>query len=94
VAKQAAHLSVFQRTANYSIPLRNGPLTAQAEQAVKQRYAALRSRVATLHRARGAHAMRRGAQRKAAHLGRADTQGVEQVLGTHGAAYAQPACHI
>jgi len=42
VAKQAAHLSVFQRTANYSIPLRNGPLTAQAEQAVKQRYAALR----------------------------------------------------
>ena len=42
LAKQAAHLSVFQRTANYSIPLRNGPLTAEAEQAVKQRYAALR----------------------------------------------------
>lgn len=42
VAKQAQHLSVFQRTPNYSIPLRNGPLTAQADQAVKDRYSAMR----------------------------------------------------
>jgi cation diffusion facilitator CzcD-associated flavoprotein CzcO len=27
IAEQAAHLTVFQRTANYSIPARNAPLT-------------------------------------------------------------------
>ena len=29
VAKQAAHLTVFQRTANYSTPARNGPISAE-----------------------------------------------------------------
>lgn len=42
VAKQAAHLTVFQRTANYSIPLRNSPLTDEADQAAKREYQALR----------------------------------------------------
>ena len=42
VARQAAHLHVFQRTANYSIPLRNGPQDAEVEREVKSRYAALR----------------------------------------------------
>jgi len=42
VAEQAKHLYVFQRTANYCIPLRNGPQDADIEREAKGRYAALR----------------------------------------------------
>ena len=42
IAAQAAHLYVFQRTANYSIPLRNAPQDRTVEADVKARYAALR----------------------------------------------------
>ncbi|MDB5849409.1 MAG: cyclohexanone monooxygenase [Rhodoferax sp.] len=42
VAGQAAHLHVFQRTANYSIPLRNGPVTPAFEDEFKRDYAGLR----------------------------------------------------
>ena len=42
IAEQAAHLTVFQRTPNYSIPTRNGPMTADYEQSWKSDYAALR----------------------------------------------------
>ena len=42
IARQAAHLTVFQRTANFSIPSRNGPLEPAHEQAWKSRYAELR----------------------------------------------------
>jgi len=35
IAEQAAHLTVFQRTANYSIPARNAKLTAEFKQHVK-----------------------------------------------------------
>ncbi|MFM1987667.1 MAG: hypothetical protein RJA99_624 [Pseudomonadota bacterium] len=42
IARQAAHLTVFQRTANYSIPLRNGPLDGGHEAAFKARYAQIR----------------------------------------------------
>ncbi len=38
VAKQAKHLYVFQRTANYSVPAINRPLTSEAAKAHKQRY--------------------------------------------------------
>jgi cyclohexanone monooxygenase len=44
VAKQAAHLHVFQRTPNYSIPLRNGPVTPEFEAIFKNDYPALRER--------------------------------------------------
>jgi cyclohexanone monooxygenase len=44
IARQASHLSVFQRTANYSIPLRNGPLDPDFEKTIKRDYAALRER--------------------------------------------------
>ncbi len=47
VAKQAAHLHVFQRTPNYSIPLRNGPLTEEAEREIKSQYAAVRQKART-----------------------------------------------
>jgi cyclohexanone monooxygenase len=42
IAAQAAHLYVFQRTPNYSIPARNGPLDPDLEGRVKARYAEYR----------------------------------------------------
>ncbi len=36
IAAQAKHLTVFQRTANYSVPARNGPLTAEFRQYIKE----------------------------------------------------------
>jgi cyclohexanone monooxygenase len=38
IAEQAAHLTVFQRTANYSLPAHNHPLDAEAQREVKARY--------------------------------------------------------
>lgn len=38
VARQAGHLTVFQRTANFSVPARNGPLPAAEQQRVKADY--------------------------------------------------------
>ena len=38
IAEQAAHLTVFQRTPNFSIPSRNGPMTPDYEQAWKAAY--------------------------------------------------------
>jgi cation diffusion facilitator CzcD-associated flavoprotein CzcO len=42
IAEDAAHLTVFQRTANYSIPARNGPLPAEESDAYKRDYADIR----------------------------------------------------
>jgi cation diffusion facilitator CzcD-associated flavoprotein CzcO len=42
IAEQAAHLTVFQRTANYSIPARNGPVPEEEQRAIKADYAAIR----------------------------------------------------
>ncbi len=36
IAAQAGHLTVFQRTANYSVPARNVPLTPEFKQYIKQ----------------------------------------------------------
>ena len=44
IARQAAHLHVFQRTPNYSLPAVNHPLERQAVARVKAEYAALRER--------------------------------------------------
>ena len=38
IAEQAGHVTVFQRTPNYSIPSRNGPMTADYEQWWKRDY--------------------------------------------------------
>ena len=43
LAEQAAHLTVFQRTANYSIPARNGPLGPREAAAYKADYDAIRA---------------------------------------------------
>jgi len=44
IAEQADELFVFQRTATYSVPARNGPLDPVEEAAVKAEYAAMRAR--------------------------------------------------
>lgn len=38
IAQQAAHLTVFQRTPNFSVPARNAPMTAEFQQQVKANY--------------------------------------------------------
>ena len=42
IAEQADHLTVFQRTANFSIPARNLPLTDEERQAFRQNYPEIR----------------------------------------------------
>jgi cation diffusion facilitator CzcD-associated flavoprotein CzcO len=43
IAEQAAHLTVFQRTANYSIPARNGPMETAFQREIKENYAEIRN---------------------------------------------------
>lgn len=43
IAQTAAHLSVFQRTANYSVPARNGPLTPEFRRYVRENTAEIRN---------------------------------------------------
>lgn len=47
IAEQAAHLTVFQRTANYSLPARNGPLDPAAQRDLKANYRAYRQEART-----------------------------------------------
>jgi cation diffusion facilitator CzcD-associated flavoprotein CzcO len=42
IAAAAAHLTVFQRTANYSVPARNGPMDAAQQREIKANYAEIR----------------------------------------------------
>ncbi len=53
IAKQARELSVFQRTAAYSVPAHNGPLDAQFEARIKADYSGFRARNARMHNAIG-----------------------------------------
>ena len=49
IAEQAAHLTVFQRTPNYSIPARNGPLDPEFVREIKAEYARFRARNYRMH---------------------------------------------
>jgi cation diffusion facilitator CzcD-associated flavoprotein CzcO len=42
IAETAAHLTVFQRTANYSVPAHNAPLTPEFKRYVKENAAEIR----------------------------------------------------
>ena len=42
IAAQASHLTVFQRTANFSIPARNAPLTSEEREAFRANYPEIR----------------------------------------------------
>lgn len=48
IAEQAAHLTVFQRTPNYSIPSRNGPMTPDYEGPWKSSYEVRRAKARTM----------------------------------------------
>jgi cation diffusion facilitator CzcD-associated flavoprotein CzcO len=39
IAEEARHLTVFQRTANYSVPARNGPLSAEFKREIRDNFA-------------------------------------------------------
>jgi cation diffusion facilitator CzcD-associated flavoprotein CzcO len=52
IAETAAHLIVFQRTANYSVPARNQPLTPEFKRYVKEHYAEIRE---TMHATLNGH---------------------------------------
>ena len=54
IAAQARHLTVFQRTPNYSIPARNGPLDEETQRAVKADYPRFRARNSRMPGALGA----------------------------------------
>ncbi len=45
IASQAAHLTVFQRTPNFSVPARNGPMSPEFQRQVKENYAEIRKKV-------------------------------------------------
>ncbi|MGH6861431.1 MAG: flavin-containing monooxygenase, partial [Phyllobacterium sp.] len=49
IAEQADELWVFQRTASYSVPARNAPLTEDQRKAWKERYAELREEARHTH---------------------------------------------
>src|SRR3954454_20978469 len=42
IAETAAHLTIFQRTANYSVPARNAPLTPEFKRYIKEHAAEIR----------------------------------------------------
>ncbi len=44
IAQQARHLTVFQRTANFSVPAHNGPIDAEREAELAREYTAFRQR--------------------------------------------------
>jgi cation diffusion facilitator CzcD-associated flavoprotein CzcO len=52
IAETAAHLTVFQRTANYSVPARNGPLSAEFKRWIRENARDIR---ATMHKAVNGH---------------------------------------
>lgn len=54
IAEEADYLTVFQRTANYSVPSNNGPLDPNEEQRVKADYAGFRQRNAQMPSGAGA----------------------------------------
>ena len=49
IARQAAELTVFQRTAAYAVPAHNGPLDPELEARVKSDYAGFRARNRRMH---------------------------------------------
>ena len=59
IAREAGHLTVFQRTPNYSIPARNGPLDPEVQRAIKAEYPEFRARNSLMPGALGVQATMR-----------------------------------
>jgi cation diffusion facilitator CzcD-associated flavoprotein CzcO len=45
IASEAAHLTVFQRTPNFSVPARNGLMSEASQREIKANYAAIRQKI-------------------------------------------------
>ena len=58
IAQEASSLTVFQRTATYSVPARNAPLDSQYEAKVKADYAGFRARNSKMPNAFGSNYLR------------------------------------
>ena len=58
IAKQCKHLTVFQRTANYSIPAHNGPIDQDYVASIKADYEGFRAENRQMFAAFGAHSSR------------------------------------
>jgi cation diffusion facilitator CzcD-associated flavoprotein CzcO len=80
IAEQAAHLTVFQRTANYSIPARNAPLTTEFKQYAKQSSEEIRH---VMNSNTNAHPFRI-AQRQAAQTAAAQRQAIYEAAWQKG----------
>jgi cation diffusion facilitator CzcD-associated flavoprotein CzcO len=80
IAEQAAHLTVFQRTANYSIPARNAPLTPEFKQYAKQNSDEIRH---TMNSNTNAHPFRI-ADRRATQTAEADRQSIYEAAWEKG----------
>ena len=80
IAEQAAHLTVFQRTANYSIPARNAPLTAEFKEYAKQHSDEIRH---IMNSNTNAHPFRI-AQRRAAETAESDRQSIYEAAWQKG----------
>jgi cation diffusion facilitator CzcD-associated flavoprotein CzcO len=80
IAEQAAHLTVFQRTANYSIPARNAPLTAEFKEYAKQHSDEIRH---IMNSNTNAHPFRI-AQRRAAETAESDRQAIYEAAWQKG----------
>jgi cation diffusion facilitator CzcD-associated flavoprotein CzcO len=55
IAAEAAHLTVFQRTANYSVPAHNAPLTPEFKKYIKDNFAEIRK---CMHETPNGHSFR------------------------------------
>jgi cyclohexanone monooxygenase len=55
IAREANHLTVFQRTATYSVPAHNGPMDPAFQQSIKERYASFRAANRETYLGFGAH---------------------------------------
>ena len=59
IAAEAEHLTVFQRTPNYSIPARNGPIDLDYARGIKAEYPAFRARNRRMHSGFGSKIFRK-----------------------------------
>jgi cyclohexanone monooxygenase len=59
IARQAGQLTVLQRTATYSVPARNGPLSAEEQESIKARYRDFRAANRTMNAGFGSTIVRR-----------------------------------
>ncbi len=87
IAESAAHLTVFQRTANYSVPARNAALTAEQKRHFKENAAEIRK---VMHASVNGHPFLI-ADRAALETPPAEREAIYEAAWTKGGLYIRPA---